>query len=57
MKVMESVNVGEIVGYQDAKDTLRRWREDNVRKSSQTIHLGQLLLSKWPSRLGSEGEH
>ena len=48
--------VGECVSWQEARETLRSWREEGVRRSTQTVQLAQVLLADKPSSLGSEGE-
>lgn len=53
---MESVGKNGFSGsWYEARDTLRKWREENVRKSAQVVELGSLLLHK-ASRLGDECE-
>ena len=55
---MESVGKNGFCGsWQEARDTLRKWREQNVRKSAQTVEIGTYLLQHRSSgRLGNEGE-
>ena len=43
-------------GWRMAGDTLRGWREDNCRKSVQTLELGRTLIESYTSKLGEEGE-
>lgn len=43
-------------GWKDARDTLRRWREENSRKSDLVLELGRPLLKSYVSALGNEGE-
>lgn len=43
-------------GWKDARDTLRRWREENSRKSDLVLELGRPLLQRYVSALGNEGE-
>ena len=56
--LMESVGKNGFCGsWQEARDTLRKWREQNVRKSAQTVEIGTYLLQHRSSgRLGNEGE-
>lgn len=52
---MEAVGRTTFSGsWQEARDTLREWRTQNVRKSCQTIELGSTLLRHKASKLGSE---
>ena len=55
---MEEVGSYGVVwnGWKDARDTLRRWREENSRKSDLVLELGQPLLQSYVSALGNEGE-
>lgn len=39
-----------------ARDTLRKWREEDSRKSLRTVELGKYLIEHRKSNLGSEGE-
>ena len=39
----------------EARDTLRQWREEDVRKSMKTVELGAFLLKNRKSDLGNEG--
>ncbi|XP_064381848.1 ER membrane protein complex subunit 2-like [Halichondria panicea] len=50
--VAEMESVGETVSVSEARETLRSWREEGVRKSTQCLQLGQLLLRS--ASLGSE---
>ena len=43
-------------GWRDARNTLRRWREENSRKSDLVVELGLPLLKNHVSSLGDEGE-
>ncbi len=43
-------------GWQEARDTLRCWREDNCRRSDKTLELGRTLLESYVAKLGVEGE-
>ena len=53
---MEAVGRNGFSGsWQEARDTLRKWREQNARKSAQTVEIGSYLLRKSSSRLGDEG--
>ncbi len=52
--VAEMESVGETVSVSEARETLRSWREEGVRKSTQCLQLGQLLLRS--ASLGSEGK-
>lgn len=47
---MESV--GENLNVSDTKETLREWRKEGVRKSAQSVVLGQFLLRS--ASLGTE---
>ncbi len=42
-------------GWREARDTLRCWRVENVRKSDQTLELGRTLLESYSAKLGDEG--
>lgn len=55
---MEEVGSYGVVwnGWKDARDTLRRWREENSRKSDSVLELGRPLLQSYVSALGNEGE-
>ena len=39
----------------DAKDKLRKWREENTRNSMETVDLGEFLLTNHRRKLGDEG--
>ena len=53
---MESVSrIVSAVSWIDARDTLRKWREDGSRKSSKTVKLARDLLMHRKSDLGNEG--
>ena len=56
--IMEEVGAyGEVWnGWKGARDTLRRWREENSRKSDLVLELGRPLLQSYVSSLGNEGE-
>ena len=57
MDMEEVGSYGEVWnGWKDARDTLRRWREENSRKSDLVLELGQPLLQSYVSALGNEGE-
>lgn len=52
---MESVSrIVSAVSWIDARDTLRKWREDGSRKSSKTVKLARDLLMHRKSDLGNE---
>ena len=54
---MESVGRNGFSGsWQEARDTLRKWREQSVRKSAQTVEMGRYLLQHRGYRLGDEGK-
>jgi len=55
---MEEVGSNGVVwsGWRDARNTLRRWREENSRKSDLVVELGLPLLKNHSSALGDEGE-
>ena len=54
---MEPVGKNGFCGsWQEARDILRKWREQNVRKSAQTVEIGAYLLQHRASRLGDEGK-
>lgn len=42
------------VSYEEAKHTLRKWREENVRRSEETVEIWEHVLSRWPNSLGDE---
>lgn len=56
--LMEEVGSNGVVwsGWRDARNTLRRWREENSRKSDLVVELGLPLLKNHSSALGDEGE-
>ena len=58
MPLMEVVGSNGVVwsGWRDARNTLRRWREENSRKSDLVVELGLPLLKNHSSTLGDEGE-
>jgi hypothetical protein len=54
---MEALNnvSGGVRDWVEARDTLRQWREEDVRKSLKIVELGAFLLKNKKSDLGSEG--
>ncbi|VDO60734.1 unnamed protein product [Onchocerca flexuosa] len=42
------------VSFDEAKNTLRKWREDHARRSVETVGLWQRILSHRPRSLGDE---
>lgn len=48
-------NSGSASDWIEARDTLRQWREEDVRKSLKTVELGIFLLKHRKSDLGNEG--
>ncbi|XP_072175423.1 ER membrane protein complex subunit 2-like [Diadema setosum] len=42
------------MSWQDAKDKLKKWREENTRNSIETVELGQYLLQNYRRKLGDE---
>lgn len=54
--VMEAVGgSGVACDWVEARDTLRQWREEDVRKSTKTVELGEFLMKHRKSDLGNEG--
>ena len=41
--------------WRTVRDQLREWREDNLRRSKETVELGERLLKEYSSKLGDEG--
>lgn len=52
---MESVVRCAAIDWIEARDLLRQWREQNLRKSSKAVQLGSFLLKHKKSALGNEG--
>jgi len=42
------------VSFEDGKITLRKWREDNARRSEETVEIWEHVLSRRPHSLGDE---
>ncbi|XP_041469155.1 ER membrane protein complex subunit 2-like [Lytechinus variegatus] len=42
------------MSWQEARDKLKKWREDNTRNSIETVELGQYLLDNYRRKLGDE---
>ena len=54
--MVEEIGNGTVwTGWRAARDTLRDWREANIRKSDVVVELGRNLLENYSSKLGSEG--
>lgn len=55
MEALSSSGSAGVGDWMEARDTLRQWREEDVRKSRRTVELGAFLLKHRKSDLGSEG--
>uniref|UniRef100_A0A8C2ZPH3 ER membrane protein complex subunit 2 n=1 Tax=Cyclopterus lumpus TaxID=8103 RepID=A0A8C2ZPH3_CYCLU len=42
------------VGWEEMRDKLRKWREDNCRNSEQIVDVGEELISEHASKLGDD---
>lgn len=42
------------VSFEEAKSTLRKWREDNVRRSEETVEIWEHVISRRPHSLADE---
>uniref|UniRef100_A0AAX7T8R6 ER membrane protein complex subunit 2 n=1 Tax=Astatotilapia calliptera TaxID=8154 RepID=A0AAX7T8R6_ASTCA len=42
------------VGWEEMRDKLRKWREDNYRNSEQIVDVGEELISEHASKLGDD---
>uniref|UniRef100_A0A3Q2QI36 ER membrane protein complex subunit 2 n=1 Tax=Fundulus heteroclitus TaxID=8078 RepID=A0A3Q2QI36_FUNHE len=42
------------VGWEEMRDKLRKWREDNCRNSEQIVDVGEELISEHSSKLGDD---
>uniref|UniRef100_G3NP30 ER membrane protein complex subunit 2 n=1 Tax=Gasterosteus aculeatus aculeatus TaxID=481459 RepID=G3NP30_GASAC len=53
-KKMASVSDMYDVGWEEMRDKLRKWREDNCRNSEQIVDVGDELISEHSSKLGDD---
>ncbi|XP_041843936.1 ER membrane protein complex subunit 2 [Melanotaenia boesemani] len=53
-KKMASVSEMYDVGWEEMRDKLRKWREDNSRNSEQIVDVGEELISEHASKLGDD---
>uniref|UniRef100_H2N2F6 ER membrane protein complex subunit 2 n=1 Tax=Oryzias latipes TaxID=8090 RepID=H2N2F6_ORYLA len=51
---MASVSEMYDVGWEEMRDKLRKWREDNRRNSEQIVEVGEELISEHASKLGDD---
>uniref|UniRef100_A0A672ZLH7 ER membrane protein complex subunit 2 n=1 Tax=Sphaeramia orbicularis TaxID=375764 RepID=A0A672ZLH7_9TELE len=51
---MASVSEMYDVGWEEMRDKLRKWREDNFRNSEQIVDVGEELISEHGSKLGDD---
>uniref|UniRef100_A0AAQ6IDG8 ER membrane protein complex subunit 2 n=1 Tax=Anabas testudineus TaxID=64144 RepID=A0AAQ6IDG8_ANATE len=51
---MASVSEMYDVGWEEMRDKLRKWREDNCRNSEQIVDVGEELISEHASKLGDD---
>uniref|UniRef100_A0A8C7XF45 ER membrane protein complex subunit 2 n=1 Tax=Oryzias sinensis TaxID=183150 RepID=A0A8C7XF45_9TELE len=51
---MASVSEMYDVGWEEMRDKLRKWREDNRRNSEQIVDVGEELISEHASKLGDD---
>uniref|UniRef100_A0A668AV83 ER membrane protein complex subunit 2 n=1 Tax=Myripristis murdjan TaxID=586833 RepID=A0A668AV83_9TELE len=51
---MASVSELYDVGWEEMRDKLRKWREDNCRNSEQIVDVGEELISEHGSKLGDD---
>uniref|UniRef100_A0A3B4U4M3 ER membrane protein complex subunit 2 n=1 Tax=Seriola dumerili TaxID=41447 RepID=A0A3B4U4M3_SERDU len=51
---MASVSEMYDVGWEEMRDKLRKWREDNCRNSEQIVDVGEELISDHASKLGDD---
>uniref|UniRef100_A0A8C4E197 ER membrane protein complex subunit 2 n=1 Tax=Dicentrarchus labrax TaxID=13489 RepID=A0A8C4E197_DICLA len=51
---MASVSEMYDVGWEEMRDKLRKWREDNYRNSEQIVDVGEELISEHSSKLGDD---
>uniref|UniRef100_A0AAQ4RB64 ER membrane protein complex subunit 2 n=1 Tax=Gasterosteus aculeatus aculeatus TaxID=481459 RepID=A0AAQ4RB64_GASAC len=51
---MASVSDMYDVGWEEMRDKLRKWREDNCRNSEQIVDVGDELISEHSSKLGDD---
>ncbi|MEQ2225971.1 ER membrane complex subunit 2, partial [Ilyodon furcidens] len=42
------------VGWEEMRDKLRKWREENCRNSEQIVDVGEELISEHASKLGDD---
>ncbi|TNN32290.1 ER membrane protein complex subunit 2 [Liparis tanakae] len=42
------------VGWEEMRDKLRKWRDDNCRNSEQIVDVGEELISEHSSKLGDD---
>uniref|UniRef100_A0AAX7UJ85 ER membrane protein complex subunit 2 n=1 Tax=Astatotilapia calliptera TaxID=8154 RepID=A0AAX7UJ85_ASTCA len=45
------------VGWEEMRDKLRKWREDNYRNSEQIVDVGEELISEHASKLGDDSKY
>uniref|UniRef100_A0A3B5MFY2 ER membrane protein complex subunit 2 n=1 Tax=Xiphophorus couchianus TaxID=32473 RepID=A0A3B5MFY2_9TELE len=45
------------VGWEEMRDKLRKWREDNCRNSEQIVDVGEELISEHASKLGDDSKY
>uniref|UniRef100_A0A665VK58 ER membrane protein complex subunit 2 n=1 Tax=Echeneis naucrates TaxID=173247 RepID=A0A665VK58_ECHNA len=51
---MASISEMYDVGWEEMRDKLRKWREDNCRNSEQIVDVGEELISEHASKLGDD---
>lgn len=56
MAAVQDVNGPKFTGWKEAKDTLKDIRDSGSRESSEVTFFGKILVSKYASSLGNEGE-
>uniref|UniRef100_A0A8C2ZMR0 ER membrane protein complex subunit 2 n=1 Tax=Cyclopterus lumpus TaxID=8103 RepID=A0A8C2ZMR0_CYCLU len=53
-KKMATISEMYDVGWEEMRDKLRKWREDNCRNSEQIVDVGEELISEHASKLGDD---